>query len=99
MTETDIQREALEALKLIGVWAFRVNAGQRGTVRLAPKGTPDICLPGLGWLEAKLPGERLNPDQVKWHERAEREGVRVAIFQTPREAVDIVLGWIRERAQ
>ena len=81
MSETQLQKSIVDALNQAGYWAFRVNSGTRsnGTVKLAPKGTPDICLVSPpGWLEVKLPGKELSEDQKTWHARARRLGVRVA---------------------
>ena len=94
MTETELQSAILAALGRLGVWAWRVNAGARGGVRMAPAGTPDICIVDpAGWLEVKLPGQDLRPLQRIWHRRAGERGVRVAVVTSVEEAVSIVRDW------
>jgi hypothetical protein len=94
-TETELQAAIIHALSRLGWWVWRVNAGTRGGVRMAPKGTPDICVvaPVEGWLEVKLPGERLRPAQSMWHARAGRLGVRVAVVTSVAQAVEVVTAW------
>jgi len=95
MTESAIQSAILDALRLAGHWPMRVNAGgYRAGARLAPAGTPDICLIDLGaWLEVKAPGGRLSPLQRRWHAKAKRKGVRVAVVTSVDEAMAAVRGW------
>lgn len=93
MSETKLQRVILDGLNAAGYWAFRVNSGMRGTVRLAPPGTPDICLPALGWMEVKDKEGKLRPAQVRWHERAAREGVRVAVVRSLADALRAAIEW------
>ena len=93
-SETQLQTEILDALHRIGVWAWRVNAGVRGGVRMAPAGTPDICVVNPpGWLEVKRPGEKLRAEQRAWHEKARRRGVRVATVTSRQQAVTLVKAW------
>lgn len=98
MSETDLQRTILEELSKAGYWAMRVNSGGRqGRVRLAPDGTPDICLIApYGWIEVKLPGKGLRPAQADWHAKAQRLGVRVAIATSAAEAIDVAGEWSRQ---
>jgi hypothetical protein len=53
-------------------------------------GCPDLAV-GFGnsnfLIEIKMPGEHLNPDQVKWHESWRG---RVFVVETLREAIEIV---------
>jgi hypothetical protein len=100
--EADVQSEILDALGRIGVWAFRVNSGGRvGRVRLAPRGTPDICVVDPpGWIEVKRPGRyQSNPEtkkaQEQWRTRALERGVRLVQVQSVREAIDAVVKWRR----
>lgn len=100
MTETDLIRITIKALKSVGYWPIRINSGsakiKRGYLHLAPKGTPDICLVyPCGWLEAKLPGEKCSPDQTAWHARARAHGVRVGVFTTDAEALEYARKWAR----
>lgn len=95
-TETELQSEILDALRRIGAWAYRVNAGSRGGVRMAPAGTPDICvIDPPGWLEVKRPGEKLSPDQKVWHDKARRRGIRVATVTNKEQALVLVTAWVR----
>ena len=92
-SETELQKAILEALREIGCWVFRVNSGRYGKVWLAPEGTPDLCLPALGWMEVKLPGRKPSVAQQVWHKRAENEGVRVAVVHSVTEAISTYLAW------
>lgn len=97
MTETDLQHSILGALARIGAWAWRVNAGSRGGVRMAPEGTPDICVVHPhGWIEVKRPGEKLRPSQERWHKIARDLGVRCITATSVTEAVREVRRWQRE---
>lgn len=98
MSETDLQSAIMKALKQAGYWAFRVNSGGRqGRVRLAPDGTPDICVVSPhGWLEVKQPGKPLRPAQSDWHAQAQRLGVRVAVVTSVGEAVSVAGDWTRQ---
>ena len=67
MTETDIQRQILEFLKLIKVPAWRNNRGRRGKVTYGLcNGSSDII--GIFKkrflaIEVKVPGKEAEPDQ------------------------------------
>lgn len=91
--ETKLQADIVEALHRIGAWVFRVNSGRSGKVWLAPEGTPDLCLPAVGWFEVKMPGKKPNVAQFCWHERAKKEGVRVAVVHSVAEAISVYLSW------
>lgn len=97
--EQPIQERILKALELRRVWAIRINAGgvsaKGGYFRGAPAGTPDICVlaPVYGWLEVKRPSGARNKNQLRWHARAEREGVRVAVVRSVAEALAAVEQW------
>lgn len=99
MTETELQNQIMDALTRIGVWVIRsavsVKRG-RYSINTGEPGLPDLCLPVYGWGEVKLPGKELDPDQVKWHERAKKEGVRVATWWSVADAVASVQQWRRE---
>lgn len=107
MTETDLHRAILKALELRGHWAFRVNAGgmqvgqgkSRAFVRMAPAGTPDICLLSpQGWLEVKTPTGKLSKAQDSWHTKARLHSVRVATVRSVSEALAVVERWEAEDA-
>lgn len=99
-TETQIQARCIQALTLYGYWVIRsgvaMKRGARGTQSGEP-GQPDLCLPALGWLEVKRPGEHLSPDQLKWHAKAREHGVRVATVTSHDEAVAMARAWQSER--
>jgi hypothetical protein len=101
--ESSIQEAILEALAARGFWAWRVNSGAtvigsgagRRMFRGAPSGTPDIRVesPVSGYLEVKRPGGKLSESQWKWHERAAKHGVRVAIVHSASEALHVMGCW------
>lgn len=102
MSELELTSAILVALKRIGAWPMRVNSGRArrggGVIQLAEIGTPDILLVGPGpvsgsWLEVKTTTGALRPEQVAWHERAARMGVRVAVVRSVEQAVRTVQAW------
>jgi hypothetical protein len=102
VSETSIQSQILDALKANGYWAFRINAGGRHYgIRLAPKGTPDICVVWPhGWLEVKRPANaRSNPSttaaQQAWRDKAKRLDVRLAQVVSVDDALEAVRLWER----
>jgi hypothetical protein len=101
MSETDLSRSIRLALATLGIWVIRVQSGTHrvrgGTLHCAEPGTPDLCLPGLGWLEVKTQGGALEASQVAWHQRATREGVNVAVVRSVEQAVRVVREWKAER--
>lgn len=101
-SETDLSRSIRKALTSLGFWVIRVQAGihrvRGGTLHCAEPGTPDLCLPALGWLEVKTQGGALEASQVAWHQRATREGVKFAVVRTVADAVSTVREWQAERA-
>lgn len=82
-TESDIQREIVEQLRLRGALVFRMNAGRgRQNQRLAPPGTPDLlCIEPhrRRWIEIKTPAGKLSQDQKAMHERLEQYGEEVIV--------------------
>ena len=102
MTERDLQRAIVDALRKSGVWVVRTGVsmkrGKRGTQSGEP-GMPDLHLVGLrAWLEVKLPGEELSEEQVEWHEKAKLNGVPVDVATTVAEALLLASTWQLERA-
>lgn len=101
MTETQLSRSIQAALLRAGFWVIRVQSGmvkvRRGFMHLAPVGTPDLHIIGEGWIEVKVPGQELKPEQALWHEKARRLGVRVEVAESAKEAVETALRWRRER--
>lgn len=102
MTETDLVRAILDALRTLKVWSWRTNAGtfNGGKVRGAPAGTPDVLgvLPGgfLFGLEAKTERGKLSQSQLDWHETARFQGVRVEVVRSVGHAVATVARWKEE---
>jgi predicted transcriptional regulator len=91
--ETQLQQAILDGLEKLGFWAIRINAGRRGGVRMAPKGTPDILvLQPYVWLECKLKDGELNENQEVFFERAKKEGVPRAVVRSLSEAISVVRG-------
>lgn len=92
MTETQLQRQIIEALARIGYWVMRINAGRSGGVQMAPAGFPDLLVlaPKHGLLEVKLPTGKLTQSQVAFHARCRRRGVRVAVVRSVADALDTV---------
>lgn len=108
MSETDLVRNVLAALKAKRVWAWRANSGamvfgqgeSRYVIKGAPAGTPDILvvLPGgrLCGLECKVGKAKQRPSQVLWQRKAERHGVRYAVVRSVSEALRAVEIWTGE---
>jgi hypothetical protein len=104
MTETAISRSVRKALESLGYWVERVPAGKIETARgswvhSVSKGCPDLLViaPIYGWIEVKTAKGKLSADQKKWHERAAKAGVRVAVVRSVKEAVEIVALWRADR--
>lgn len=100
MSETrDIVAPTLEALRRMGVMAWRVNAGGRTRRSVqAPPGTPDILgvlSPSgrLFGLEAKTAKGKLSEAQEKWHKRARECGVLVGVVHSVMEAMELMEDW------
>lgn len=102
-SETALSASIRESLARLGVWCIRVQSGKvrvrRGMMHLAEPGTPDLLLVGPrelagSWLEVKTTTD-LRPDQIAWHERAARQGVRVAVVRSVEQAVRAVRDWQR----
>jgi hypothetical protein len=106
MSETQLVRGILDALKAKGVWSWRCNSGatviksaKYGDRFLsgAPKGSPDILLvlPGgrLAGIECKTATGRQNPNQKAWQKKAEANGVRYGVARTVSEGLALVDEW------
>lgn len=101
VTETDLQREIVKALRDAGFWVIRLGVSKKrsrshGTQSGEP-GLPDLYLVGLGHLEVKLPGKDLSPEQERWHGKAASEGVNHATVRSELEAMRTALLWRAER--
>lgn len=93
--ETILQKQAQDLLERAGFWVIPMAvSGKRSnrSVRTGEPGLPDLCLPELGWLEAKTEDGKLSPEQLAWHERARRAGIWVDTFRSAPEALKLALG-------
>jgi hypothetical protein len=95
--ETKLSRAIREQLTKCGFMVERIQSGKvkvrRGWMYLASKGTPDLHLVGLGWLEVKRPGEEPDDEQLRWHAQARGRGARVAVVHSVAEAVELARVW------
>lgn len=92
-SETDISRAIQRTLRAMGHLVVRVQAGgQRGRLRLADEGTPDLwcSIDGGMWLEVKREGGRITNAQAKWHAEARARGVRVEVVRSVAEVVELI---------
>jgi hypothetical protein len=103
MGETELSRSIQRALRGLGLWVLRQQSSGRRSSRSfvsGEPGLPDLQILGppavCGFLEVKQPGKTLTDEQVRWHARAKRWGVRSAVVTSPREAVAIVQRWMAE---
>lgn len=89
--ETRLQASIVSALEQLGFHVERIQSGthpvKRGFLHCASKGTPDLYVLRLGWREVKLPGEKLDAAQLKWHARARAQGESVETWWSVEEAV------------
>lgn len=105
MSETSsIVRPSIDAIRALGIPCERVHSGRvrvkRGYMQLADAGCPDIWT-ALGWLEAKLPGDkntrkRTGIPQQQWRDRARAWGVRVEQTEGLEQTIAIVKRWLAE---
>ena len=81
------------------LWIFAVpNGGHRGASQGAKlkaegvtRGVPDLYIPALRlWVEMKIKGGRVAPEQRRWHEYLEGIGDRVVVAYSRDEAVQAV---------
>lgn len=101
MSETVLSRSIRETLNQLGYWIVRIPAGSYNShrVHVAEPGFPDLVVvaPVAGYLEVKDPGEDLNDNQQKWHAKAARAGIRVAVVRSVKEAIEVVSMWRADR--
>lgn len=100
MNETTLSAQIRQALESAGYWVERMQSGKakvrRGYMQLCSPGTPDLLVVSpYGWLEVKVPGKKRNPDQIAWHARAKKLGIRVAVVTSAGDALAEVLFWKR----
>jgi len=99
--ETKLQGAIMDTLTRLGVWVIRIGRVKRRPGVPVPEcgedGIPDLWTE-RGWIEVKLPGEELKPDQADWHAKAARRGVAVGVARSVADAVRLVNGWRKGRA-
>jgi len=98
--ETKLSKAIRETLTLMGIWWIRLQSGKislrhGGFMRLCENGCPDVWTP-YGFLEVKDLAQ-LSADQRAWHSKAKSHNVNVAVVRSPKEALDTVLKWKREK--
>lgn len=96
MSETELQKAIVRALRQNKVWVIRTQvSGRRGprSVATGEPGMPDLYLPGKGHLEVKHGDGKLSDDQLAWHRKAARAGVRVETVRSVSEAISVVAQW------
>lgn len=105
-TETPIVTTILDALKAMGIWAWRQNSGRvkarGGWFYGAPKGAPDIqgTLDGRAFgIEVKTATGEQRKSQLAWQAMAQRHGVKYGLARSVREAVELVREWRKEMVE
>jgi hypothetical protein len=101
MSETAISKAVRAALQVAGYRVTRVQSGAihmgSRTIYLARTGTPDLLVEGreglVGWLEVKVPGKALRPEQAAHAEESARRGIPTALVTSAKEALEAVRGW------
>jgi hypothetical protein len=96
-TESALQKAIVSALESRSHWVIRTGVTKkrsgRGTQSGEP-GIPDLFLASVNaWLEIKLPGRTLSPDQQRWHAHAKSVGIRVWTVDSVEEALDMAECW------
>ena len=83
MTESELQKQAIDLLKLSGFIVFRLNSGKaRNNIRLCPVGTPDLLAVRNGrviWIEMKKTGGKTSLVQDEMIRDLRRHGQEVHI--------------------
>ncbi len=95
LKESDLQRDAINLLKVAGWLVFRMNAGRaKFNVSLCPAGTPDIlAVSKTGralWIEFKTLDGKLRPEQIKMHTDLILRNQQVCVIRTLEEVQRIV---------
>ena len=100
MSETRLQNEIIDLYRKIDVWVIRTaRSKKRGwkSINTGEDGQPDLWTE-LGWVEVKLPGKDLDPDQVAWHAKAVKRGVNVGTVWSVQDAFLLAMHWRQKRA-
>lgn len=96
MTESATLRAIVNTLETLGFTVIRVQSGTRGggRMRLAGKGTPDLCVLGqhgqTTWMEVKSPVGTVDPAQLAWLTKHRDRGHRVVIVRSVQDALAAV---------
>lgn len=101
MTANDLTKQILQYLGLVGVLAWRSNAGRfedsKGIRRLwaAPTGSGDILavMPPDGRflsIEVKVGKDRVRDSQRDWIEQVRRRGGRAIVARSLQDVIDVV---------
>ena len=108
--ETSLSRGIREALTAKGCLVLpqqagmmRVtNKGNTRVIRMGAPGVPDLLViwtagshAEFGFLEVKTPKGELSAAQERWHEMADRRGIRVSVVRSISEALDTLEIWKR----
>lgn len=101
--ETELMGKVRRKLEDLTCWVERLQSGtlraKRGWFHGCSKGTPDLMVlwPVQCFLEIKLPGEKLNKDQVDWHRRARTAGIEVYVVESVDQACALAIEWFKHR--
>lgn len=101
MKEQDIQRGCFDLLKMLGVWAYKVNnvgikKPNGSYIPAQTKGIADIvCHPGEGktvYIEVKTPEGRQSPAQKEFEDNCRFAGIEYWIIRDIEELRDRIKG-------
>jgi len=96
MTESELQKQAIDLLKLSGFIVFRLNSGKaRNNIRLCPVGTPDLLAVRNGrviWIEIKKTGGKTSLVQDEMIRDLRRHGQEVHIVDNIDILIEIIGG-------
>jgi Holliday junction resolvase len=95
MTETEIQKQIVDSLEILGWMVIRQNAGGRGyNIKRPPPGFPDlIALSPNGEtliIEVKTEKGKVSEVQEKMHDRLKNMGQRVIIARCLDDVMEII---------
>lgn len=93
MTETEIQKQIIDYLRLHNYIIFRMNSGSaRNNIKLCPSGTPDLLAVGRKtiWIEVKTPTGKLRESQIEMHEKLTKCNQTVIIARSIDDIKDII---------
>jgi len=86
MTESQIQKQIIDYLKLSGYLVFRMNSGKaRNNIRLCPPGTPDLLAvssKGNLWIEVKTDSGKCTKEQNDMQYDLRKTGEQVIIARS-----------------